>query len=66
LTLVADDLSATLSDQRSKDGRNVAVVALRKRLAFVQDLIEQCTNTRPVAEEASHSDPGVRAASHPI
>jgi hypothetical protein len=36
LKLVAEDLIATLAEQSSKDGRNVAVSALRKRLAFVQ------------------------------
>jgi hypothetical protein len=43
LALVADDLIATLAEQRGKDGRNVAVTALRKRLAFVQRLIQRCT-----------------------
>jgi hypothetical protein len=59
LALVADDLVATLAEQRSKDGRNVAVIALRKRLAFVQDLIARCTvpATAPQAAEA---------ATHPI
>jgi hypothetical protein len=42
LTLVADDLIATLGEQRGKDGRNVAVTALRKRLAFVRGLIQRC------------------------
>jgi hypothetical protein len=42
LTLVADDLIATLAEERGKDGRNVAVTALRKRLAFVQRLIQRC------------------------
>jgi hypothetical protein len=42
LTLVADDLIATLAEQHGKDGRNVAVTALRKRLGFVQGLIQQC------------------------
>ena len=35
LTLVADDLVATLAQYPTKDGRNVAVRALRRRLAFV-------------------------------
>src|SRR5207302_525288 len=43
LKLVADDLIATLAEHRGKDGRNVAVSALRKRLAFVQALIQQCS-----------------------
>jgi len=42
LTLVADDLIATLAEQRSRDSRNVAVTALRKCLAFVQDLVQRC------------------------
>src|SRR5712692_5497987 len=40
LTLVANDLIATLVEHRTKDGRNVAVTALGKRLAFVQRLIQ--------------------------
>jgi hypothetical protein len=39
---VVDDLVATLAEQRTKDGRNVAVIALRKRLVFVQHLIQRC------------------------
>jgi hypothetical protein len=39
LALVADDLVATLAEHPAKDGRNVAVRALRRRLTFVQDLI---------------------------
>jgi hypothetical protein len=42
LKLVAEDLIATLAEQRSKDDRNVAVTALRKRLTFVQALIQHC------------------------
>src|SRR6266581_7549564 len=42
LTLVANDLIATLAEHRSKDGRNAASTALRKRLAFVQGLIQRC------------------------
>jgi hypothetical protein len=42
LNLVVDDLIATLAEHRGKDGRNVALMALRKRLAFVQGLIQQC------------------------
>jgi hypothetical protein len=62
LTLVADDLIATLSEQRSKDGRNVAVTALRKRLGFVHGLIKQCNLQLdpPVAA----LDPG--SGTHPI
>jgi len=43
LALVVDDLAATLAEHREKDGRNVAVSALRKRLAFVQGLVERCS-----------------------
>jgi len=63
LKLVADDLIATLAEQGTKDGRNVAVTALRKRLAFVQGLIQWCT---------VHPDPpaattlGPRSETHPI
>jgi hypothetical protein len=59
LVLVADDLVATLAEHRGKDGRNVAVRALRKRLAFVQDLVERCktSGTAPQRHEAP---------SHPI
>jgi hypothetical protein len=42
LTLVADDLVAMLAEQPTKDGRNVAVRALRRRLAFVQGLLARC------------------------
>jgi hypothetical protein len=42
LALVAADLEVALSESRGKDGRNVAVTALRRRLAFVQDLIARC------------------------
>jgi hypothetical protein len=59
LALVADDLVATLAEYRGKDGRNVAVRALRKRLAFVQDLIARCT----VPASAPQGD---EAATHPI
>ena len=41
LTLVANDLIATLAEHRNKDGRNVAATALGTRLAFVQGLIQQ-------------------------
>jgi enamine deaminase RidA (YjgF/YER057c/UK114 family) len=46
LKLVADDLIATLADHSGKDGRNVAVTALRTRLALVQGLIRRC-NVQP-------------------
>jgi hypothetical protein len=42
LKLVRDDLITTLAEQPGKDGRNVALTALRKRLAFVQGLIQRC------------------------
>jgi hypothetical protein len=63
LKLVADDLIATLTEQRGKDGRNVAVTAVRKRLAFVQSLIQRC--------EAQLHPPdggtlGSRSRTHPI
>jgi hypothetical protein len=43
LTLVADDLVATLAEHPTKDGRNVAVRALRRRLTFVQGLLARCS-----------------------
>jgi len=42
LALVEGDLTATLAEYGGKDGRNVAVRALRGRLAFIRDLIERC------------------------
>jgi len=42
LTLVEGDLAATLAEYRGKDGRNVAVRALRQRLAFVRSLATRC------------------------
>src|SRR6266568_2665388 len=57
LTLVADDLIATLAEQAGKDGRNVAVTALRKRLGFVQGLIQQC-NVQLDPPGAATLDPG--------
>src|SRR5205823_384488 len=42
LALVEGDLAATLAEYRGKDGRNVAVRALRTRLAFVRGLVERC------------------------
>ena len=63
LKLVAEDLIATLTEQRNKDGRNVAATALRKRLAFVQDLVKRCTvQTGPTDTAALGSGPGT----HPI
>jgi hypothetical protein len=46
LTLVADDLAATLAETPGKDGRNATVRALRRRLGFVQGLIERCNARR--------------------
>jgi hypothetical protein len=43
LLLVETDLAATLAEYRHKDGRNVAVRALRLRLAFVRGLVAHCT-----------------------
>ncbi len=43
----------TLADQRGKDGRNVAVTALRKRLAFVQGLIQRM-DVQPNPGKARH------------
>ena len=63
LTLVADDLIATLAEQRGKDGRNVAVTALRKRLAFVQGLIQRC-NVQLDPPDAATLGPG--SGTHPI
>jgi hypothetical protein len=63
LTLVADDLIATLAEQRRKDGRNVAVTALRKRLAFVQGLIQRCTVPLDPPDAATL---GPRSGTHPI
>ena len=42
LTMVERDLVATLAEYGGKDGRNVAVRALRGRLAFIRDLVERC------------------------
>ena len=42
LTMVTDDLVATLAESGGKDSRNVAVTALRRRLTFVQSLVERC------------------------
>ena len=46
LTLVADDLAATLAESPRKDARNAAVRTLRRRLTFVQSLIERCQARR--------------------
>jgi hypothetical protein len=43
LRMVEGDLDATLGEYRGKDGRNVAVRALRVRLASVRGLIHRCT-----------------------
>jgi hypothetical protein len=42
LTLVADDLVATLAEQLTQDGRNVAGRALRRRLAYIRGLLVRC------------------------
>jgi hypothetical protein len=42
LTRVATDLEASLAELHHRDGRNVAVPALRQRLAFVQRLLARC------------------------
>jgi hypothetical protein len=42
LTRVATDLEASLAELHHRDGRNVAVRALRQRLAFVQCLLARC------------------------
>jgi hypothetical protein len=42
LTMVRDDLVATLVEHQGKDGRNVVVSAVRHRLAFVQTLLAHC------------------------
>jgi len=43
LILVEDDLAATLAESGGKDGRNVAVRALRGRLTFIRELVDRCT-----------------------
>ena len=63
LKLVRDDLITTLAEQHGKDGRNVAVTALRKRLGFVQGLIQQC-NMQLDPPDAATLDPG--SGTHPI
>ena len=63
LTLVADDLIATLAEQPGQDGRNVAATALRKRLALVQGLIQRC-NVQP--DPPGTPTPGPWAGTHPI
>ena len=63
LTLVANDLIATLAEHRRKDGRNVAATALRKRLAFVQGLIQRCNVQLNPPVTATL---GSRAGKHPI
>ena len=55
LKLVRDDLLTTLAEQHGKDGRNVALTALRKRLAFVQGLIQRRNvQTDPPADSGTH------------
>jgi hypothetical protein len=55
LKLVLDDLITTLAEQHGKDGRNVAMTALRKRLAFVQALIQRCNvQNNPPADAGTH------------
>jgi hypothetical protein len=63
LTLVANDLIATLAEHRNKDGRNVAATALRTRLAFVQGLIHQCNLHLAPPDTATL---GPRSGTHPI
>jgi hypothetical protein len=63
LKLVADDLIATLTDHSGKDGRNVAVTALRKRLAFVQGLLRRCDMQLAPLDTATL---GPRSGTHPI
>src|SRR5438477_739907 len=63
LTLVAEDLIATLAEHRGKDGRNVAVTALRKRLAFVQGLIQR-SHVQPDPPAATTL--GAMSGTHPI
>jgi hypothetical protein len=46
LTLVADDIAATLAESPGKDGRNATIQALRRKLTFVQDLMERCKSRR--------------------
>jgi hypothetical protein len=49
---------ATLEELRDKDGRNVAVTALRKRLAFVQGLIHRCNVRLDPPAPPRSPDPG--------
>jgi hypothetical protein len=63
LTLVANDLIATLAEHRIKDGRNVAATALRKRLAFVQGLIQRCNMQLDPPDTPTL---GPRSGTHPI
>jgi hypothetical protein len=56
LTLVADDLVTTLAEQPGKDGRNVAVRALRRRLTFVQDLIGRCQARMAPCSPPAHGE----------
>ena len=43
LQAVADDLTAAIAEQPKSDGRNVAMTALRRRLALVQGLVTRCS-----------------------
>jgi hypothetical protein len=52
LTLVADDLAATLAEMPGKNGRNAAVRALRRRLSYVQVLIQRCKARRNQCDES--------------
>ena len=53
LRLVADDLVATLAESGGKDGRNVAVSAMRRRLSLVQGLLAKCEACLDQRREAS-------------
>jgi len=63
VTVVADDLLATLAEQHGKDGRNVAVTAPRKRLGFVQALIQSC---RVPLDPPDAATPGPGSGTHPV
>jgi hypothetical protein len=66
LQLVADDLVASLAEQRTRDGRNVAVIALRKRLVFVQHLIGAARRARKALTRLPVTHPTLRASPVPI
>jgi hypothetical protein len=63
LKLVLDDLTATLEEHRGEDGRNVAVTALRKRLALVSGLIQRCDVQMKRLDPAAFAS---GSATHPI